>query len=154
MEELILPNKTVTNASQADQQFGRDDFMSYEIDNFSQKRYVLIDDDPTYRAIMVRVARNAGMNCDAYESLMDLGYIGLIGRYDAAIIDYNLGGLNGLEIAEYLAAMFSDIPMVMISEKDRQPDQKAWPSSIKKFVKKSDGYLFTLEQAAACTKRK
>ena len=89
-----------------------------------------------------------GMEIDVYESLMDLGSVGLLGRYDAAIVDYDLGTLNGIEIAEYLSALFGDITMVLVSEHERFPDKNnAWPPSIKKFVKKSDGYAYALAEA-------
>ncbi len=115
-----------------------------------KQRFVLIDDDPTYRSIMLRFARAEGMEFDVFENLMDLGSVGMLGHYDAAIVDYDLGSLNGIEIAEYLSALFGDIPMVLVSEKQRDPGDKAWPSSVKRFVKKSDGYEKVLRQAKKC----
>jgi CheY-like chemotaxis protein len=112
-----------------------------------RRRFVLIDDDPTYRAVILRAAELEGLDLDVYESLMDLGSVGMLGRYDAAIVDYDLGNLNGVEIAEYLSALFGDIPMVLVSEKTRSPGEKGWPASIKSFVNKSQGYAFALKQA-------
>lgn len=112
------------------------------------KRYVLIDDDASYRTILVRCAGMEGMDIDVYESLMDLGSVAMLGRYDAAIIDYDLGALNGVEIAENISALFGDIPVILVSEKDRAPDgNKNWPKSIKKFIKKSHGYTYALSEA-------
>ena len=112
-----------------------------------QKRFVLIDDDPTYRAVMLRAAELEDMEFDVYGSIMDLGSVGMLGRYDAAIVDYDLDGPNGVEIAEYLTAYFGDIPMILVSEKNRLPGEKGWPPSIKSFVNKSQGYAFALKQA-------
>ncbi len=113
-----------------------------------KNRYILIDDDPFYRAIILRVAKNDGIEVDVFESLMDLGSIGLLGQYDSAIVDYDLGSWNGLEIAEYLAALFGDIPMILVSEKKREPEKaSAWPKSIKKFIKKGEGYSYVLAEA-------
>lgn len=117
------------------------------IDTGTPKRFILIDDDPSYRAILLRCAVTEGMKIDAYESLMDLGSIGLLGRYDAAIVDYDLGAVNGVEIAEYLTALFGDIPMILVSERDRSAEGKTWPLSIKKFIKKSQGYSYALTEA-------
>lgn len=114
------------------------------------KRFVLIDDDPTYRAIMLRFAQAEGMEFDVYENLMDLGSVGKLGNYDAAIVDYDLGSLNGIEIAEYLSALFGDIPMLLVSERKREPGNKAWPTSVKRFVNKSEGYETVLRQARKC----
>jgi len=115
-----------------------------------KKRIVLIDDDPIYRSIMLRFAKENGVEFDAFENLMDLGSVGMLGQYDAAIVDFDLGCLNGVEIAEYLSALFGDIPMVLISEKQREPGQNGWPPSIKRFVKKSEGYEKTIMQAKKC----
>ena len=112
-----------------------------------KNRFVLIDDDPVYRTILLRAATMEGFDIAVYESLMDLGSIGMLGRYDAAIVDYDLGNINGVEIAEYLSALFGDIPMVLVSEHSRSPGEKVWPSSIKKFIRKSEGYSHTLQEA-------
>lgn len=113
-------------------------------------RFILIDDDPTYRAIVLRAASLEGMVVDVYESLMDLGSVGFLGCYDAAIVDYDLGSINGVEIAEYLSVLFGDIPMVLVSEKVREPGKRGWPRSIKAFVKKSEGYAHALDEARKC----
>jgi len=112
-----------------------------------KQRIVLIDDDPTYRSILLRFAAMEGIDMDVYESLMDLGSDALLGRYDAAIVDYDLGALNGVEIAEYLSELFGNIPMVLISEKNRSPGSKGWPNNIKKFINKSQGYVYALSEA-------
>ncbi len=114
------------------------------------RRIILIDDDPTYRAIMRRVAQNEGIELETYESLMDLGSIGLLGRYDAAVVDYDLGPLNGIDIAEYLSSFFHEIPVVLVSEKHREPTGKGWPGCIKRFVHKTSGYEYVLSQARKC----
>lgn len=116
-------------------------------DTEQKLRFVLFDDDPTYRAIILRAAGMEKMEIDVYESLMELGSVGLLGRYDAAIVDYDLGNINGVEIAEYLSALFGNIPMVLISQQERSPDDAGWPNSIKMFVKKSEGYSYALAQA-------
>jgi DNA-binding NtrC family response regulator len=111
---------------------------------------ILIDDDPTYRAIMRRVAQTQGIELETYESLMDLGSAGLLGRYDAALVDYDLGTLNGIDIAEYLNTHFHEIPVVLVSEKHREPTGKDWPGCIKRFVHKTSGYEYVLSQAQKC----
>jgi CheY-like chemotaxis protein len=121
--------------------------MNHLLENSGKTRMVLIDDDPVYRTIVTRCAQMAGIDLDVYESLLDLGAIGLLGRYDAAIVDYDLGNMNGIEIAEYLSSLFGDIPMVLVSEKARSPDERGWPNSIKKFMKKSEGYAAALNEA-------
>ncbi|MBC7531213.1 MAG: response regulator [Oligoflexus sp.] len=113
----------------------------------NEKRYVLIDDDPTFRAILLRAAHMYGIQVDVYESLEELGAVGLLSRYDVAIVDYDLGAVNGLEIAEYLDILCSNTPMILVSAKDRRLNARQWPQSIKQFIPKSMGYSYILEQA-------
>jgi len=116
----------------------------------AKRRFVLIDDDPIYRSIMLRVAHSEGIEFDVFENLDDLGSVGMLGQYEVAIVDYDLGGMSGLDIAKYLTALFRDTPMVLVSESERLPGKMGWPPSIKRFVKKSDGYLHVLNQAKKC----
>lgn len=110
-------------------------------------RFVIIDDDPVYRRVMCQYATREGMTIDSYESLVDMGFVSLLGRYDAAIVDYDLGSSTGLEIGEYLTALFGDIPMIMVSEHQRTPGEKGWPQSIKAFIQKSRGCSYVLDEA-------
>ena len=116
----------------------------------TEKRYVLIDDDASFRAILLRAANMNGIQVDVFESLEELGAVGLLSRYDVAIVDYDLGSLNGLEIAEYLELLCRDTPMILVSAKDRRSNASQWPRSIKQFIPKSMGYTYILEQAERC----
>lgn len=111
------------------------------------ERIVLIDDDPTYRRILAHCAAEEGVELDVFESLMDLGSVGLLGRYDAAIVDYDLGELSGPEIGEYVSALFRDLPLLLVSSKPRDDEGSMWPDSIRKFVNKGQGYSYTLMEA-------
>lgn len=105
------------------------------------RRLVLIDDDRVYNAVMLRAAVLAGVELDVFTSLSDLGSIGLLGDYDAAIVDYQLEQMTGIEVAEYLSTFFKDVPMVLVSQSDHIPgDARKWPKSIAKFVPKKAGF--------------
>lgn len=112
-----------------------------------KRKFVLIDDDPSYTVIMKRVAEMEGIELDTFQSLSELGFIGMLGKYDVAIVDYDLGRMTGVEIGNYLDKLFSDIPMIMVSELERSSE--GWPHIVKKFLLKSDGYKFVLQQALA-----
>ncbi len=114
------------------------------------KRYALIDDDPVYRAVMKRAGTLEGMEVDVFESLADLGTIGMLGQYDAAIVDYDLGALSGVEIAAYLTAFKAKTPMVLVSSLIRDPGLAGWPPSVRRFVTKDLGYEYVLKQAIKC----
>ncbi len=113
-----------------------------------KNRIVLIVDDPVYNSVLVKYAALAGIEIDVYESLAEMGSIGRLGNYDAAIVDYDLGGLTGVEIGEYLSAFFGHIPMVLVSASEREAKSNSpWPESIMTFCIKSDGHAFVLNEA-------
>ncbi len=114
-------------------------------------KFVLIDDDPLFGNIMVRVAKSRGADIDYFPSLLDMGSVGCLGQYDAAIVDYDLGNMTGVEIAEYLKVFFGDIPMVLVSSRHRDiMKPKSWPDSVRCFVHKSAGYEAILSEALTC----
>lgn len=118
---------------------------------FQQKsaraKVVLIDDDPVYGAVIRRWAELEKVNLDVYNSLDDLGFLGLLSQYDVVIVDYDLGELNGKDVADYMATLFNNKPMVMISLVDRSTEIMNCPSCVKAFMKKSAGYEKILNTA-------
>ncbi|WP_141735096.1 response regulator [Oligoflexus tunisiensis] len=104
-------------------------------------RIILIDDDRSFGLIMKQCAIQRGVSLDYFESLADLGFVALVGSYDVAILDYDLGNMTGVEIGEYLAALFDRMPMLLISGTMRTPS----PDEIRKglvrpFLHKNSGY--------------
>jgi len=123
-----------------------------ELEKSTSPRCILIDDDPIYNSIMLRCAEQEKIDLEVFSSLIDMGFVGLLGRYDVAIVDYDLGQMTGLEIAQYLTALFGDIPMILVSAKERTKKQTIWPKSIKAFVHKSRGYSSVLKKAKSIVK--
>lgn len=109
--------------------------------------FIVIDDDPLYRAVIVRMCTRQGIKIDAFESVLELDTHGSLGKYDAAIVDFDLGSINGVEITWYLNALFGDVPVILVSEKERNPGVKGWPKSIKRFVHKSEGHSAVISEA-------
>jgi len=112
-----------------------------------QPRIVLIDDDPVYGAVIGRWAELEGVEMDVFNSLDDLGFVGLLSKYDVAIVDYDLGEINGKDVADYMTTLFGNKPMVMISVVDRSKEMMSCPSCVKAFMKKSAGYEKILQTA-------
>lgn len=110
-------------------------------------KIVLIDDDPVYGAVIRRWAELEKVNLDVYNSLDDLGFVGLLSQYDVVIVDYDLGELNGKDVADYMSTLFKNKPMVMISLVDRSMEMMHCPSCVKAFMKKSAGYEKILNTA-------
>lgn len=112
-----------------------------------QPRIVLIDDDPVYGAVIGRWAQIEGVELDVFHSLDDLGFVGLLSQYDVAIVDYDLGQINGKDVADYMTTLFGNKPMIMISGVDRSQELLDCPSCVKAFMKKSAGYEKILNTA-------
>lgn len=112
-----------------------------------QPRIVLIDDDPVYGAVIGRWAQLEGVELDVFHSLDDLGFVGLLSQYDVAIVDYDLGQINGKDVADYMTTLFGNKPMIMISGVDRSQELLNCPSCVKAFMKKSAGYEKILNTA-------
>ncbi len=117
-------------------------------------RIVLIDDDPIYGAVIRRWAELEKVDLDVFNSLDDLGFVGLLSKYDVAIVDYDLGELNGKDVADYMSTLFGNKPMVMISVVDRSTEIMNCPSCVKAFMKKSAGYEKILNTALKLRKNR
>src|SRR5690606_12932211 len=103
-------------------------------------RLVLIDDDPAFCSIMASFAASRGIELHYFNTLQEMGSLGRLADYAAAIVDYDLGSMNGIEIAEYLPVFFNDMPMLLISGRSRSNSEKRpWPSSVRRFVHKDEG---------------
>ena len=112
----------------------------------TKNKIVLIDDDPGFNLIMTRVAEQMGVSLNTYESLEDLGMVSLMNSYDIAIVDYDLGTVNGLDVANYAKSFFKDLPIYLISNQERQPSPY-WPENIVKFSSKRNGYAGIMHMA-------
>lgn len=115
------------------------------------RKIVLIDDDPSFCNIMQSFALMRELDLDSFESLEDMGSIGRLSQYDLAIVDYDLGVMNGVEIAEYLPVFFDKMPMILVSGKTRENEPiSLWPDCIKRFVHKDEGPDKILDAAVSC----
>jgi ActR/RegA family two-component response regulator len=113
-----------------------------------KRRVILIDDDRSFGHIMKQCAAQRGVDLDYFESLADLGFVALVGRYDVAILDYDLGSMTGVEIGEYLQALFNCMPMLLISGTMRTPSPTEIKSGqVRPFMHKNKGYDLILTTA-------
>ena len=118
-----------------------------------RKLFLLIDDDPTYLAIMKRAAELEEIDLHCCQSLVELGSVGALAKYQVVLLDYNLGEMTGVEIAEYLGKLIDEVPTVLVSASDCYDQSHNWPKAIKRFVKKSEGYSTALKAAVAIEKQ-
>ncbi|MCX6129873.1 MAG: response regulator [Proteobacteria bacterium] len=113
-------------------------------------KIVLIDDDPVFIAIMKRWAELEKIKLETYESLDEMGFIGLLSNYDVAILDYDLGYTTGIEIANCTQSLLKDMPIIIVSYKDRSKECANAPSCVKAVLQKSKGYNHILNVARNC----
>jgi HPt (histidine-containing phosphotransfer) domain-containing protein len=114
------------------------------------KDFVLIDDDPVFCHAMVAAARAQGYNMDYFCNLMEITHRSDFNEYKVAIIDFQLEQMNGLEAAEYLPMFFHDMPVLLVSAKDRidgNGSDRFWPKSICRFENKNSGLDQILDAA-------
>ncbi len=109
-------------------------------------RILLIDDDPTFGQIMERVAKTKKAQldyCKNIEEFMDLGYW----THDVAIVDYNLGELNGFDFAVFMERYTQkNLPIILVSQ-TKQTNTKKWPGNIREFVHKKSGAFSIIDAA-------
>lgn len=120
--------------------------------NQKKTRFLLIDDDPTFGYLMQHEARNRGIEMQYYPSLMDMGYIGSLSNYDAAIIDYHLENMTGDEVARYFEVFLPDKPIVLISSSKRSwrlPEEEK--RGLRSIVSKQHGLNFLFDRVIAAT---
>jgi DNA-binding response OmpR family regulator len=82
------------------------------------QRILLVDDDPLFGRIFKQEAKKQNIAVVVCISLENPELLrGQV--FDAAVVDYDLGGMTGPELSEYLAAILGSIPVLLISAKDR-----------------------------------
>jgi CheY-like chemotaxis protein len=115
-------------------------------------RLVLIEDDPTFSAIMTRCAEAAGLELESFDSLVDLGGLASLGKFDVAILDFSLEHLTGVEIARYIDALLPKVPALLISA-DRERIEllkrtiPSTPRSVRRAMAKEEGAEAILDAA-------
>lgn len=111
---------------------------------------VLIDDDPVYLRLIQIVGASHGIRVDGFQSLVDMGSIARMSAYEVAIVDYDLGALDGAEIAAYFPSLLRDMPLILVSSEMRRPTAaKPWPRNVFGFVHKRHGPEAVLQLANA-----
>jgi CheY-like chemotaxis protein len=114
-------------------------------------KVLLIDDDPTYRAIMRKCAENISeVDLSAYGSLVEMGSVCCLGKYDVIIVDFDLGLISGNDVATYLDSFFgSSIPMLLISSVNREPSLKGTILEGARFSLKTTDHAQVIRDAVA-----
>jgi two-component system, LuxR family, response regulator FixJ len=81
----------------------------------------VVDDDPKSRKAMAALASSMKIKCEPFASAEEF-----LDRYDpsltgCALVDFRLGGMDGLQLQDRLRAMSSTLPVVLISAYADEP---------------------------------
>jgi len=114
---------------------------------------LLIDDDPSFCHSMARVAKDETIYLEYYNSLLELSDREPSGQYDAAIVDYYLDQLSGLDVVRYLSTLPNDFPVLLISLRPvSDTTYQKWPNNIYGYCHKSKGPSYVIHKALDCHK--
>jgi len=114
----------------------------------SYPRVLVVDDDPIFGKIIHRSASQLGVNLTYCETVTDFGVLGdTWDDYDVAIIDCDLGSLNGYQLVDFMELHTKkEIPVVLVSQTKPNKNQK-WPVSVREFIHKKLGPFAILDAA-------
>lgn len=106
----------------------------------------LIDDDPIFNNLMDLTAKRAGIDLTSFQSL-NLKERARDWTFDMAIIDYQLTDLSGIDLADQIYLKVGKVPVLLISQTNRQMKNHDMPPIVKGFSHKSKGFTRILEDA-------
>ncbi len=105
----------------------------------SLPRIFVVDDDPIFCKLIERVGKQTGYQLKAFESLANLGNTDLTG-FDVGVVDFDLGCVDGIEMASYLRKELGNVPIIYVSSTDRRRELNSRLGEQKAtFVSKQDG---------------
>jgi CheY-like chemotaxis protein len=112
-------------------------------------RILVVDDDPSFGKIMSRIGQQSQVSMTVCEQLEEIGDLEHQ-KFNAAIVDYDLGSTNGIKVAEQLKDLLGDIPVILISQSQLVDTPiSLWPTNVKGFLHKALGHIAILEAALA-----
>ena len=114
--------------------------------NIQDYKIIIIDADNRYGEAFAAEASSLGYRVDYFRNVIDLGFLGNLSKYDAALIGENIGQLSPVEMADYFGKILDTIPIVLLSATSSHGDL---PDSIKAVCPKSAGVDAVLQKALA-----
>lgn len=92
-----------------------------------QKRVLVVDDSITVREMERKLLQNSGYQVDVAVNGMEGWNTLRSGQYDLIISDIDMPRMNGIELVKQIKGhpQFNQLPVIIVSYKDRQEDQLA-----------------------------
>ena len=86
------------------------------VDSLKGKRMLVVDDNAVMRTLHVRTLQSFGCEADAVDSGEEaLARLQVEAGFDLVMLDWRLGGMDGLETARRIRAAGNPVPMVLIT---------------------------------------
>ena len=104
--------------------------------NSREHRLIIIDSDNEYGQAFTSEASDLGYRVDYFKNVMDVGFLGNLSKYDAALIGENIGQLSPMEMADYFGKVLDKIPIILLTSSDLT---ESLPESVKGVSKKHEG---------------
>ena len=112
--------------------------------NIQEHKIIIIDADIEYGEAFTAEASDLGYRVDYFKNITDLGFLGNLSKYDAALVGENIGQLSPVEMADYFGKVLEKIPIVLMSSKNSSDEL---PESINAVCPKSAGVEAIMQKA-------
>ena len=106
---------------------------------------LVIDDDSIFCEVMKRTGLLRGIEVTTCSVLEKMNRPDTW-KFDAAIVDYDLDYVDGVELSEYIRHFGSTVPILLVSQTARKA-RETWPHGISGFLPKSIGAQSILDEA-------
>jgi Response regulator len=84
----------------------------------------VVDDDASVRSSMRRLLRSSGMRAEAFASAEEFIQSGFLDSTACLLLDVSMPGMGGLELQRRLAEMDRRIPIVFLSAKATENEER------------------------------
>lgn len=123
--------------------------------NTDQISMLLIDDDPSFCHILSSAAKGVGIEVDQIQNLIELQGVVKLPDYDIVLLDFDLGAGTGFDVADFIASLSGELPILMVTgKKIQQLPMHRCPNSIKKYISKAEGYQTILKEVKKIVTKK
>ena len=90
----------------------------------SESTIAIVEDDASFRRAIARLLRVSGFEADTFASAEDFLNSALAESHACLILDLDLPGMSGFELADHLSAAAPPRPVIFISAQDQDSLQE------------------------------
>ena len=91
----------------------------------TEKRIIVLDDDPSVLAAVKRLLKACGFEADVFETVRAFRDRARLSDASCLVLDINLDGQCGIELRKQLAAEQISIPVIFITGDDNESTKQA-----------------------------